>query len=73
MEGNMNRSGVPYLGIGKHAWSTIRNKFERAENTVFLNAEHLFLRKGFLGVFSVFFGLHLFLTKARNAYHHGYV
>lgn len=69
MEGNINRSGEPHLGIRKHAWSTIRNKFERAENTVFLHAEHLFLRKGFL-FFLVFV---LLLTKARNAYHHGNV
>ena len=54
MEGNINRSGEPYLGIRKHAWSIIRNKFERAENTVILHAEHLFLRKGFW-VFFFFF------------------
>ena len=54
MEGNINRSGEPYLGIRKHAWSIIRNKFERAENTVILHAEHLFIRKGFW-VFFFFF------------------
>ena len=54
MGGNINRSGEPYLGIRKHAWSTIRNKLERAENTVFLHAEHLFVRKGFLFFWSSF-------------------
>ena len=65
MEGNINRSGEPYLGIRKHAWSTIRNKFERAENTVILHAEHHFLRKGFWGFF-LFFGLHFVFNKSKK-------